>query len=215
MIELKNVHTSVIPLIFILFILVNGSAAQEMESAHWKLAKEQNGIKIFTRKVEDYKLKQFKAVTTLEANPKQLVNVIIGVDRYTEWMSNLERSYMVNIVNENEFYIYAESDVPWPFSNRDIVTKSTIRWDGNIAYLDMTAVSDHVPKNKGIVRMPRSDGQWEFKPVKDDLSEITYTYLGDSGGSIPAWIANMFLVDGPYKTLVGLKAYLKENKEKV
>ena len=112
-----------VSLVLILFFMVNVSMAQETDSTDWKLAKDQNGIKIYTRKVKGLKLNEFKAVTTIETSLEQLVDVIRKVDRYVEWMSQLARSYIIDKVNNNEIYIYSESSVPWPISNRDIVTK--------------------------------------------------------------------------------------------
>lgn len=201
--------------IFILLLLFITELMVGQEESHvtWKLEKDNNGIQVYTRKVKDFKLKEFKAITTIKATPEMLLDVIRGVDQYTEWMENMEKSEVLKKVTEDEIYIYAESKVPWPFSNRDVVTYSKLYWEGDKAIVDMTGVSDFIPKKKGIIRLPYSKGSWTFKPINEEETEIIYQYQGDPGGKIPGWVANIFIVDGPYKTLLGLEAYLQENKE--
>ena len=62
--------------------------------------------------------------------------------------------------------------------------------------------------------MPYSNGLWIFNPVSKGVTEIIYQYQGDPGGSIPGWVANLFIVDGPYKTLIGMSEFAFEVKSK-
>ena len=185
--------------------------AQENPVISWKLEKDHKGVKVFTRKTSGFKLKEFKAITTVEAPPELLLNIIREADKYPDWMAYLKRSYIVQKENENELYIYSESDLPWPFSNRDIVTQSLLYWEGNKAFVRMTGISDFIPENKGIVRMPYSNGLWIFNPVNERVTEVIYQYQGDPGGNIPGWVANLFIVDGPYKTLLRMREIVNNN----
>lgn len=198
--------------VFLLF-LIEVVVAQEGTKGEWKLEKDQNGIKVFTRKVTGFKLKEFKAFTTIAATPDELLDIIRAVDRYYEWMENMAHSEVLKKISDDEIYIYAESRVPWPFSNRDVVTYSVLYWEGEKAIVDMTGVSNFIPEKKGIVRLPFSKGLWVFNPVNDKETEIIYQYQGDPGGKIPGWVANIFIVDGPYKTLLGMKEYLLKLQE--
>lgn len=175
------------------------------------MEKDQKGVQVFTRKVDGFRMKEFKALTIVEASPEELLSIIRKVDQYTDWMSHLASSHVEKEISENELYVYTESSVPWPFSNRDIVTHSLLYWEGDKAYVKMTGMPDFIPKKKGIVRLPVSSGLWVFKPINDKRTEIIYQFQGDPGGKIPAWVANMFIVDGPYKSLLGMKEIAESN----
>ena len=53
--------------------------------------------------------------------------------------------------------------------------------------------------------MAQVDGFWKLVPKGDNLTEVTYQVHTEPGGSVPALIANKFVVDAPFKTLQGLK----------
>lgn len=197
----------------ILLCVVEMLFAQRSKNDEWKLEKDDNGVKIYTKKIKDHKLKAFKGYTIVKSSPEELLNVIRDVERYPQWMSHIAETYIVEQVNNDELYVYSESSVPWPFSNRDIVTHSLLYWKDEKAFVEMTGVPDFIPKNKGIVRIPGSKGLWIFTPIGSDETEIIYEFQGDPGGSIPGWIANMFIVDGPFKTLTNLREYVMNSKD--
>lgn len=201
-------------LVFFIFlttvICLSDIQAQSDSVSEWKLDKDHDGIIIYTRKVGNYKLKEFKAITTIETSPKVLMDVLREVEHYVDWMSRLAESRILKIENDDKIYVYTESSVPWPFANRDIIILSHLYWEDEVAFVKMTHVPDYIPENKGIVRMPFSKGLWVFKPIGYNTTEITYMFLGEPGGSIPGWLANMFVVDTPYKTLKGLKAFVAD-----
>lgn len=203
--------TAVLFVVFILLVSIPVLVAQQTDDLQWKLSKDQDGIKVYTRKVKGYKLKEFKAITTVNASPETLLAVIREVDKYPEWISHIEDAYAVEKVSNDEVYVYTETKLPWPFSNRDIVTHSKLYWEGDTAFVKMTGVSDFIPKNKGVVRIPFSYGTWTYKPIRDGLTEILYQFQGDPGGNIPGWLANMFIIDGPFKTIVRLKEVSESN----
>ena len=144
--------------VFSLLLIIEMINAQGDTMEGWKLVKNQEGVKVYTRKVENFKMKEFKAVTTMMASPDELLDIIRAVDRYHEWMENMAHSEVLKKISDDEIYIYAESRVPWPFSNRDVVTYSMLYWEGEKAIVDMTGVSDYIPEKKGIVRLPYSKG---------------------------------------------------------
>lgn len=203
-------------ILFFLTILVfanpNILFTQDDLTTEWKLAKEKHDIKIYTRKVEGYKMKEFKAVTTIEATPERLQGVFRDVDNYPKWMPDLNQSKVIKSESEYDFYVYTESHIPWPYSNRDAITRTVLFWEGDTLYERLYGYPDLIAEENGLVRVPVSEGLWTFKPNSSGGSDIIYQYQGDPGGNIPGWIINLFIVDGPYKTLTGLKEYLQKDQ---
>lgn len=183
------------------------------QESDWKLEKENDGISVYTREVGGMKIKEFKATATIETKIKVLVDMVIDAETYVDWIDKMEEAEIVEKVNENEFYIYSQVDVPWPFDNRDIVTLNKVIKDEKTGAVTIaiTAVSGKVPEKDGVIRMPESSGFWKFSPNKEGKIAVVYQYLADPGGGIPEWLVNMFLVDGPFKTLENMKKIAEKN----
>lgn len=197
-----------IGLIISLLFLPEIAFSQE-EGEEWKLAKEKDGIEVYTRKTEGFELKEYKSIAIVDASPEKLLKILKDVDSYKEWMANVKIAKLLKD-DEDRFYVYTEVNVPWPFDNRDQVTVSVVskKPETGIIEIKIDVVADYLPENKGIIRLPAGGGYWIFTPLPDGKTELYHQFAGDPGGSIPSWLANMFLVDGPYKTMLGLKEFV-------
>jgi hypothetical protein len=67
-------------------------------------------------------------------------------------------------------------------------------------------------KGGQVRRISRGQGFWEVVETSDGKLEITFQMQVDPGGSIPSWLANMFVVDTPFNTLNELKRLLASGK---
>ena len=71
--------------------------------------------------------------------------------------------------------------------------------------------TDHpVAKKEGVVRVPSSAVAWRVTPTSPTEIKIEYEATLDPGGSVPAWVTNLFITKGPYETFKKLKAMLAE-----
>lgn len=172
----------------------------------WKLEKTGENIKVYTRKSEGSNIKEFKAVTTVTANMELLEKLIENVSDYPNWQTNIASAKMLKQINKTEQYIYYTTDVPWPITDRDIViySEKTVSADGSITY-NLVSKPDYLEKKDDFLRIKNAKGKWQFTPQGNNKIEVIYQFYGDPAGSIPGWIINMFIVDGPYTTLTNLK----------
>jgi len=196
----------------ILFILpTNYSYSQTITEDNWKLAKDKQDIQIYTRQMANSKLKEFKANTSIKTSVESVIVTLQDVDNYHKWMVYVKTSKLLKKINEDESYIYSEAKLPWPFNNRDIANHINVYWseEKDTATLVINGIPDYIPEKDGIVRMPVSKGVWYVYQLDKQTTKIEYIYGGDPGGSIPSWVVNLFIVDGPFKSLVNLKKYLE------
>jgi len=196
----------------VIFILYSSEFySQTTETDGWKLAKDKQGIKIYTRSLEGSKLKEFKAYTELNTSIEILAEVLMDVEHYTDWTENIKHSKLLKEISDKEIIIYSELKVPWPFDNRDVVDRTQIYWSVNkdSFTLEIKSIPDYIQEKEEIVRMPLADGGWEIYRKGNDKISVAYHFAADPGGRIPSWLVNMFIVDGPYKTLNNLKVYLR------
>ena len=84
----------------------------------WTLAKDAEGIKVYTRSVADSHLREFKAETEIQSNPERVIGVLRDANSFRRWMPDVVRSDLL-FSSDKEQYHYVENAAPWPVSNRD------------------------------------------------------------------------------------------------
>jgi len=197
------------PLLILSIVLTfsNNSSAQE-----WSLERDRSGVKIYTRYISGWDLKQFKGIVNIRTNIKTVEKTLrndVGRDR---WMYNTYDSKDVKKVSDNEIYCYSRVDAPWPVYDRDNVTRYTYKKISDTEmYVYLKNFSGILSEKSGIVRINRMEGYWHFKETSPGNVQVTQLAVAEAGGSIPAWLANSSIIDSPYHTLLNLKNHIENN----
>jgi hypothetical protein len=194
----------------LLFLLISNHLFCQDE---WELSREGNGIKVYTGKKNNSVFKSVKVDCTLEGTIDKLVTVLKNVDGNNHWVYSTKQTYLVKNTSDSEFIYYAETSLPWPLRNRDMVINMLFEKTaaGNQLTVKATGVKDEAPEQDGKVRVPYFNGLWEVTRADDNHITIHYQLSVDPGGSVPAWAYNMFVSKGPYKTFNNLAGLLKGN----
>ncbi len=178
----------------------------------WKLSREGNGIKVYTQKMEDSKFKSVKVECNFSGTIDKLVAILKNVDGNIKWVYNTRRTYSIKTISNNEFIYYAETTLPWPLANRDVVINMLFNKDSmnKTLLVKATGIKDETTTKNNIVRIPYFNGLWLVASTDETHIHISYTLSVDPGGSIPAWAYNKFVSKGPYNTFNNLAALLKD-----
>jgi len=186
-------------------------ACTELFAQNWDLAKNKNGVKVYTRKVDGYKLKEYKGEAIIKVSANKVLGLLTNVNAYTKWMPDCTQSKLLRKVSETELYQYTVTDAPWPVTDRDNIALMTIKRQSSGAIrLDLEGKPDYMDKNDKYVRVPQLTASWELIPQGDGSTKVVYQGLASPGGSIPDWLANSFVVDTPFNTLVNMREYLTD-----
>ena len=176
----------------------------------WEVAKNKDGIVVYTRAEKGSAFKSFKAITTLEASTDKIISKLKDADNYSKWYGYTKISNLIKQEDSIQ-YNYVETIFPWPFANRDMVYRMSINLlHSGVAEISLHGLPNYIPAKKGIERMQKADGYLLLKPL-DGKTEITYEFHSEPGDNIPAWLANNSIAELPFRTLLGLKKVLKEN----
>jgi START domain len=194
-------------LLFFAAMTYNASAQNE-----WSLSKDNNDIKVYTRKTDSSDFKSVRVVAFLTGSCEKLAAIIMGVDKNIKWVYKTKTLRLIKRVNDNQLTYYEETSLPWPMRNRDQVIRVNLYPDSINHALKITTTGEpkDIPETDGIVRVPYFLGVWLVKEISTNKISIEYYLDVDPGGSIPAWISNMFVAKGPYETFVNLSNLLKE-----
>ncbi|MBV8388539.1 MAG: START domain-containing protein [Mucilaginibacter sp.] len=193
----------------LLVVLTITSASAQND---WKLSADKEGIKVYTSIVPDSKIKAVKVECDLNTTPSQLVSVVMDINTATDWVYHVKSAKLVKQVSPSELYYYSEVSLPWPAANRDFVAHLTVSKDPvtKVVTIDGPAVSGYVPIKRGVVRIDNSSGKWVITPISTSQVHVQYSIHVDPGGSLPAWLVNLFATDAPLKIFEGLKVQLQK-----
>jgi hypothetical protein len=194
-------------LIFFGLMFLYGSAQYK-----WKMTRDEDGIKIFESEKAGAKFKSVKVETTLEGNYDKLIAVLTDISNHKEWIYNTKTSYLIKRITPYDLYYYSEAIMPWPTTNRDAVVHLRIIRDSLPKFLKVSALSEpnFIGKKEGKVRVPYSSATWFVTMPTSRTIHIVYVFEADPGGSLPAWLVNMFADKGPYESFKKLGEILKK-----
>ena len=189
---------------FITFFSVQGFSQN-----NWKIDKNKDGIKVYTRVEKGSNFKVFKAIVEVDNSIGEILKILKNVSEYTKWYGYTKTSKLLKTENDIQ-YNYVETIFPWPYSNRDMVYKMSIeKYSSGAVKVLLKGLPNYIPKKKRIVRMKKAEGYILLQP-NNGKTEIIYVFHSEPGKNIPAWLANNSIANLPFKTLSGLKKMLKE-----
>jgi hypothetical protein len=197
------------PAALVLFSFV---ASVAIGQYNWTLTKDKDGIKIYQSEVKHSKFKNIKVECTLEGTYDKLMTVLNDVPKQKDWVYNNISASILNRISANEFYYYSKTHLPWPMTNRDAVVHLKMHKDSLNRFLKISAVSEpnYAPQKSDLVRVPRSDISWYVTMPTTKTISIVYLFDAEPGGSLPAWVVNMFTDKGPYESFKKLAELLKQ-----
>lgn len=177
----------------------------------WEPAKDEDGIRVYTRQVDGWDIEEFKAICVVKAKRYLIYQKLIDVAHYTNWYPDIMHAELTAQPSEHEFYSYTQIDVPWPSDDRDgecrfVVTHNSTE---KTTLISMTSCEKYKSRNEHFVRMTKGQGFWKLTSKEDGSTVVHYQYLSDPGGSVPAWLTNLFIVDNPFETVKALRAQVE------
>ena len=160
----------------------------------WKLATQSKGVAIHTRPHPDSPLKEFKAVGEIDAPCGAVHAVIDDLENYPRFMPYTAECRLIK--RESDSIITYQRLSPKICADRDytlrVRKKSWPTAEGGLAYLNSWKPANELgPAEKpGVVRVNVCDGGWLLEPNGANKTRATYSVYTDTGGLIPAFVAN-------------------------
>jgi len=193
-----------IPGAFMSLILMFLSIILLGQEEEWSLAKDKNGIKVYTRMEEGSDFKEYRGECLVKVDFKKIKAILLDLEDYPSWVNDCDE---VTIIKEEPgliiyHVIYA---VPWPFMDRDVVSRMNIYMTADTLELSEREAPGVLEEYDEYVRMP--ENYTRTRIVRLNETEVYYTTEGyfNPGGSLPKWLVNSFISDGPYKAMSSLK----------
>ena len=184
-----------------LSVLMVGAAHAE----EWKVAKNEDGIKVSLSEVPGSQYKAYQGVTTIKAPMAKVLGLQEDAVAACAWIHECKLQKLLKHEGDQS-WTYTQFNTPWPVTPRDsVLLVTTVKGGDGSLTRSLKGVPTYVPEEKGFVRVAQVEGFWKMVPKGDNLTEVTYQVHTEPGGSVPSWLANKFVVDAPFNTLKALK----------
>lgn len=190
------------------FLVIGMSFLLGAQNGEWELQKEGKGIKVYTRELSYSPIKEFRASCIIHTSNKNLISTLNEIENYPSWVSSVSYAKSINI--KSGIGMYYQLDLPWPIKDRDLAMSMYQIDSKNSTILTLESISNMVDANNDFIRMTQVVGTWKVTSIDDNSCIVTYQFLGDPAGDLPSWVINMFLIEGPFETLINLQSKFSE-----
>jgi hypothetical protein len=178
----------------------------------WVLKMDKEGIKVYTKELDNSPFKAIKTVCIIDASLTRLTAVLLDIDNSADWVYSTKKCTLLKRLSAAELIYYSEIAVPWPVSNRDFIVRLKVVQDEKTRVVTIGGENKpaYLPENKNIVRIQQSISKWLIVPLPNGQVKIEYTLQVDPGGTVPAWLINLFATRGPFESFKNLRNQVKK-----
>jgi hypothetical protein len=203
-------------------LLVSGSnafAADFSSSVNpkegWKLATDAKDVIIYSRPHAESNLKEFKAIGFIDAPSSAVGAVIDDFENYPKFMPYTLECRLIK--REGDSVIGYQRVSPKICEDRDYtlrVFKKSSSGPKGLTYMSQWQTANELgpPEQKGIVRLKICNGGWLLEPDGPTKTRATYSIYSETGGAVPAFIANHASLTAIKKLYEAIRKQVKEPK---
>jgi hypothetical protein len=184
-------------------------------SEGWKLVTQTKDVAIYSRPHSGSALKEFKAIGPIDAPTHAVHGVIDDFENYPHFMPYTIECRLVR--RERDCLVGYQRLSPKICADRDYTLRVWNKsWPaaGGLIYLTQWAPANELgpPEKKGVVRVKVCDGGWLLEPSGANKTRATYSVYTDTGGLIPAFVANRVSQIGIGRLFEAVRKQVKELK---
>jgi len=182
---------------------------------NWKFELDKEGIRIYTRFTGKSDFKEFKGEVLVNAPISTIAQLISDVERYPEWCYKTSSVTIIEKDSTKTRYFYV-SKTPAFLKTRVgfFETRRTENSQTGEIIFSVKNFKSSTPLSVDMLLIPIMDGYWKLTPLPNGKVQLTMQMLTEPGGIIPAWLANLVVVDSPYTTLKNLSEKFQDKKMK-
>jgi hypothetical protein len=179
------------------------------------LSSESGGVALYKRSRPGSSLKEFKAVGEIGAPSRVVQAVFDDFESYPSFMPYTVECRLLK--RESNSILTYQRLSPKIVRDRDytlrVHEKSWPGQSGLVYHTRWVAANEFGPaEKKGVLRVKLCDGSWLLEPGQDNKTRATYSIYTDSGGAIPAFLANRASEIAIRKIFKAVRAQVKDPK---
>ena len=181
----------------------------------WKLTSGSKDVAIYSRAHAGSKLKEFRAIGSIDAPTYAVHAVIEDFENYPGFMPYTVECQLIK--RENDSIVGYQRLSPKICEDRDYTLRVWKKsWPGpdGLTYFSRWEPANELgpAEKKGVIRVKICDGGWLLEPNGEIKTRATYSIYTDTGGMIPAFIANHASRVGISKLFEAVRKQVKNPK---
>jgi hypothetical protein len=207
------------PVFLLIGAILNAFGAEFSSSVSpnegWKVASGSKDVALYSRAHTGSQLKEFRAIGSIDAPTYAVHAVIDDFEDYARFMPYTVECRLLK--READSIITYQRLSPKICEDRDYTLRVRKKsWPGSegFTYLNQWEPANNLgpAEKKGIVRVKICDGSWLLEPDGAIKTRATYSLYTDTGGMIPAFIANHASRIGISKLFEAVRKQVKNPK---
>lgn len=180
----------------------------------WTKIKDSSGIKLYERSVPGTDLKEYLAVTTIDAKMEVIGEALRDVPQFPRWVSDCASARIEKKYDRNTFVMYLILDPPF-IEKRDIVLKDETVYDyenGNARINFFCTDEVKIPVEKNRTRVTVMNGLYRMEYIGRNKTKFIYKLKTDPAGHIPKRVAYAVMKNYPFDSLKELRKIVANSK---
>ena len=183
------------------------------DSESWSLESKNGNMFLYSRVRPSSPIKEFKAVTDFEVNTRVVHNVLNDVEAYPKFMPFTTEARVLRRENSSSILTYQRLS-PKICGDRDYtlrVRQTSRPGTDGLVFLDRWELANELgpPEKPNVLRVKICEGSWLLEPAGNDKTRATYSIYTDSGGTLPAFVANTASTIGIRKVFTAVRNQVK------
>lgn len=134
------------------------------KNEEWYLANEAKGISLFYRWVtldNGRETREMKATFVINAGIPEILTQFSSANNYRQWAAGI-KDCEVEKLSDSLWIVHSLMNYPFPFRNKDVVSKYVLQNFKTHSILEIVSVPDHKPERKNVERIRTYRGNWTF-----------------------------------------------------
>ncbi len=175
------------------------------------LVKEFEDIKVYELENAHGNVNRIIARAKFNANYMDILCLLKDSDNHKNWIYANKGGFILDSISPYKWVYYSISETPVLLADRDFITDVELTVDQSKKSILVHSVGNpkYKPEVKDLVRIQMIDSRWTIVKIDETHSEAELNLLIDVGGSLPSWLVNMFIANGPFNSFKNMKEQLK------
>lgn len=161
----------------------------------WNETLSDDGIVVFKRKRAGSAYEEVRAEARLAGKVDDFLPFFSNPENYKKWVYGALECAPLSKVNEADFTFRGVFQVPWPFENRELMSRVELKKKSEPEELTakLTHVESQAQVPQGLVRVSRFESVWRVASAGDKMVDLSIEMYVEPGGSLPPFIVNLVL----------------------
>jgi len=184
------------------------------DPGQWKEVKNNDGVQSFFRWIyrnDGTPYRERKGEMVITCSFQKAIKVITHTEYTAQWMSGIEECKVIGSYGKNEWYTYTLFRIPWPFSQRDLVSYNKLNSDpdGGNATIEMISKENYIPSKPDISRLTDYSAQWIISGLDEKRIHIAFIAASSAPPAFPRYLQDPVIERMFHNNLVRLKELLE------